>query len=397
MHQPSRMRLFTCSSCQQLLFFENTQCQRCGHRLAYLPGLQVLSALEPLPTSGNEGDTQAEFIALAPEASGQRVRLCQNYEQHDVCNWGIPAGGTESFCLACALNETIPNLETPDAKHAWARLETAKRRLIYSLIELGLPVDRRTPDGQCGLAFSFKASTANEQVFTGHSDGLITINIAEASDPFREQTREQMGEAYRTLLGHFRHEIGHFYWERLIGKGIRDRGAGIGGWLKPFRELFGDDTADYAEAQARHYKEGPPADWGERFVSAYASMHPWEDWAETFAHYLHMVDTLETAGAYGLALKPKAASGVPIPNVATRRLHFDDFDEMIAAWFPLTNALNSLNRSMGLADLYPFVLSDAAIAKLRFVHDVIANIHTGTSATVRASKTESAESPSTTR
>jgi len=384
------MRLFTCSSCQQLLFFENTQCQRCGHRLAYLPGLQVLSALESIPATEAEADKQTEFIALAPEAGGQRFRLCQNYEQHDVCNWGIPADSAESFCLACALNETIPNLEAADARHAWARLETAKRRLMYSLIELGLPADRRLSGGQCGLAFSFKASTANEHVFTGHSDGLITINIAEASDPFREKAREQMGEAYRTLLGHFRHEIGHYYWDRLIkgeqGPGIGDQGSGIRGWLEPFRELFGDDTSDYAAAQARHYEQGPPADWRERFVSAYASMHPWEDWAETFAHYLHMVDTLETAGAYGLALKPKGASGVPIPNVATRRLHFDDFDEMIAAWFPLTNALNSLNRSMGLADLYPFVLSDAAIAKLRFVHDVIANIHAGVETTLQESK-----------
>ena len=359
------MKLFTCSSCQQPLFFENTQCQRCRHRLAYLPGLQVLSALDPVPVSAAEARKQAEFIALAPEASGQRFRLCQNYEQHDVCNWGIPADSQESFCVACALNETIPNLEAADAKQAWVRLETAKRRLIYSLIELGLPVDRRAPSGECGLAFSFKASTADEQVFTGHSGGLITINIAEASNPFRERTREQMGEPYRTLLGHFRHEIGHYYWDRLI-KGSR--------WLEPFRELFGDDTRDYAEAQTRHYNGGSPSDWPEQFVSAYASMHPWEDWAETFAHYLHMVDTLETAGAYGLALTPKAASGAPIPNVATRRLHFDDFGEMIAAWFPLTNALNSLNRSMGLADLYPFVLSGPAIAKLRFVDDLIGDI-----------------------
>jgi hypothetical protein len=243
------------------------------------------------------------------------------------------------------------------------RLETAKRRLIYGLIELGLPVERRSADGDAGLAFSFKTSTPEEAVFTGHSHGLITINVAEASDPFRERMKEQMGEAYRTLLGHFRHEIGHYYWDRLV-KG-RPR-------LDPCRALFGDDTIDYSEAQTRHYNEGPPLDWQGQFVSAYASMHPWEDWAETFAHYLHIVDTLETAGAYGLALTPKAASGVPIPNVKTRRLHFDDFDDLIAAWFPLTNALNSLNRSMGLADLYPFVLSEPAIAKLRFVHEAIA-------------------------
>jgi hypothetical protein len=357
------MRLFTCSSCRQLLFFENTRCQCCGHRLAYLPGLQVLSALDVAGPESGETGAGCEFIALAPEANRQRFRLCQNYEKHHVCNWAVPADTEEPFCQSCALNDTIPNLDAPDAKQAWVRLETAKRRLMYSLIELGLPIDRRSEKGACGLAFSFKASTADEKVFTGHSDGLITINIAEASDPFREKTREEMGETYRTLLGHFRHEIGHYYWDRLIKSGR---------WLDPFRALFGDDTNDYADAQKRHYDDGPHADWAERFVSAYASMHPWEDWAETFAHYLHMVDTLETAGAYGLALKPNAASGVPIANVATRRLHFDDFAALIAAWFPLTNALNSLNRSMGLADLYPFVLSESAIGKLRFVHDVIA-------------------------
>jgi hypothetical protein len=215
------------------------------------------------------------------------------------------------------------------------------------------------PGEENGLAFSFKASTEAEPVFTGHNEGLITINVAEADDPFREKTRQQLGEPYRTLLGHFRHEIGHYYWDRLIR----------GRCLEPFRAMFGDETADYAGARKRHYESGPPADWTQRFVSAYASMHPWEDWAETFAHYLHIVDTLETARAYGLALKPKAASG--LPAVATGRLQFDDFDDLVSAWFPLTSALNSLNRSMGLADLYPFVLSDAAIAKLRFVHDIV--------------------------
>jgi hypothetical protein len=356
------MKLFTCPSCSQVLYFENTLCERCGHRLAYLPELQTLSSLEPVAASDSEaGAAPQEFVALAPAANEARVRLCRNYSDHDACNWAVPADSEAKFCQSCALNEVIPNLETPDARQAWVRLETAKRRLIYSLSALGLPLERRSSTS--GLAFAFKASSEEEPVFTGHSDGLITINIAEASNPFREKTREQMGEPYRTVLGHFRHEIGHYYWDRLIKESR---------WLEPFRALFGDDTIDYAEAQSRHYEQGPPADWVTRFVSAYASMHAWEDWAETFAHYLHMVDTLETARVYGLAIAPRAVSGAPIPSVTTRRLHFDDFDDLITAWFPLTNALNSLNRSMGLPDLYPFVLSDPAIAKLRFVHDVIA-------------------------
>jgi hypothetical protein len=356
------MKLFTCPSCSQVLHFENTRCERCGDRLAYLPELQTLSSLEPVSTLDAGAETPpSEFVALAPDADGRRVRLCRNYLAHDACNWAVPAESEDAFCRSCSLNEVIPNLETPEARQAWARLETAKRRLIYGVSALGLPLEPRSAPG--GLAFAFKASTPVEPVFTGHNDGLITINIAEASDPFREKTREEMGEPYRTVLGHFRHEIGHYYWDRLI-KGSR--------WLEPFRTLFGDDTLDYAEAQKRHYEQGAPADWVTRFVSAYASMHPWEDWAETFAHYLHMVDTLETARAYGLAIAPRAVSGAAIPSVTTRRLHFDDIDDLITAWFPLTNALNSLNRSMGLPDLYPFVLGDPAVAKLRFVHDVIA-------------------------
>ena len=354
------MKLFTCSSCGQVLFFENTRCERCGHQLAYLPELNILSALEPIPGQ-DAASERAEFVALAGEASHARYRLCANYVQHDVCNWAIPAGSESAFCVSCALNEVTPALDTPDARQMWARLESAKRRLLYSLLGLGLPIDRRAPGEQRGLAFSFKSSSPTESVFTGHNEGLITINIAEADDPFREKTRQEMGEPYRTLLGHFRHEIGHYYWDRLI-KDSR---------LIPFRTIFGDDTLDYAEARTRHYENGPPPDWTDRLVSAYASMHPWEDWAETFAHYLHIVDTLETARAYGLVLRPGAASGAPLPDMTARRLDFDDFDDLLAAWFPLTSALNSLNRSMGLADLYPFVLSGPAIAKLRFVHDVI--------------------------
>ena len=335
------MKLFTCSSCGQALFFENTRCQKCERQLAYLPDVNVISPLDPA-----------------------RYRLCANYSQHDVCNWAIPLAQDSALCVSCELNVDVPATDSADEKVAWARLETAKRRLLYSLLGLGLPIDRRATDNDQGLAFSFKRSSADEPVFTGHSEGLITINVDEADDPFREKTRQEMGEPYRTLLGHFRHEIGHYYWDKLINDGP---------WLEPFRTLFGDETQDYAAEQKRHYEAGPPADWRERFVSAYASMHPWEDWAETFAHYLHIVDTLETARAYGLALRPKAASGAPLPDMTARRLDFDDFDDLIGAWFPLTNALNSLNRSMGLPDLYPFVLSGPAIAKLRFVHEIVEN------------------------
>ena len=367
------MKIFTCSACNQSVFFENVQCTRCGHMLAYLPDHAVMSAIEIEPppshmtssTGAANGANVSLYRALSPRAGGARYRLCTNYSVHAACNWAVPEHDDDPFCRACRLNEMIPNLADAKANEAWRRIERAKRRLLFTLMELGLPVESKREYPDRGLAFSFKGDEGKTKVFTGHSDGLVTINIAEADAPFREKMREQMGEGYRTLLGHFRHEIGHFYWDRLI-RGSRD--------LDAFRALFGDEQIDYAAAMERHYREGARPDWASSFVSAYASMHPWEDWAETWAHYLHMVDTLDTARTYGLALRPEPVGGrrdAPRVSIAVRRLDFDDFDDLKTAWVPLTLALNSLNRGMGLPDLYPFALADRAITKLRFVHEVI--------------------------
>jgi hypothetical protein len=167
-----------------------------------------------------------------------------------------------------------------------------------------------------------------------------------------------MGEPYRTLLGHFRHEIAHYYWIRLVANSLS---------LEQFREVFGDERRDYGGALQDYYTRGAPADWPERFVSAHAVSHPWEDFAETWAHYFHIVDTLETANAFGLIVKPK------LPQSLAAKTYFDphdsDLDRLIGSWLPLTFAVNSINRSMGLHDLYPFVLSPPAIAKLAFVHE----------------------------
>jgi hypothetical protein len=331
------MKLFSCV-CQQLLFFESVTCTRCGRALAFLPDRLLVAVHEP-----------------------QHYRLCRNYSEQAICNWAVPVEDGSEYCRSCRLDQVIPNLSNPGAKEAWHRLEIAKRRLLYTLIDLGLPLESKADDPR-GLAFQFLEDEGGTKVFTGHDRGVITINVAEADDPFREKMRVQLGEAYRTLLGHFRHEIGHHYWTRLIEQSA---------WLEPFRERFGDERADYVDTRRRHYEQGPPADWGDRFVSIYASMHPWEDWAETWAHYLHMTDTLETARAYGLVVRPEA-EGAPSPVLRTRRLDLHDFEDLIAGWLPLTMALNSLNRSMGLPDSYPFVLSETAIAKLRFVHEVIA-------------------------
>ena len=347
-----------------MLFFENFACTNCGRALAFIPEHGIVSSLERTDDTSLPPGKDTTYVALASSAKGMRYRLCKNGVEHLACNWLVPESDPEELCRACRLNTIIPNLEKPEALPAWQKLERAKRRLVYTLIELGLPIESRAERPENGLAFAFMADGDNgqEKVFTGHADGLITINIAEADDPFREKVRNDMGEAYRTLLGHFRHEVGHYYWDRLI-KGTR--------WLPRFRALFGDEQLDYAQAVQRHYDQGAPPDWQQRFVSAYATMHPWEDWAETWAHYLHMVDTLGSARAYGVSLRAKPVGGAAEPQVSARKLDFEDFDDLIAGWVPLTLALNGLNRSMGFADPYPFVLSESAVKKLRFVHEVI--------------------------
>lgn len=364
------MKIFTCSACKHVAFFENSQCTRCGHTLAYLPDRGVLSAMEQELLDPNiPSDGVVRYVAIAPSlGDGSRYRLCRNYTAYAVCNWAIPDQDLRDYCPACRLNASIPNLSDPSALDSWQRLEVAKRRLVYTLLELGLPLESKLDQPAAGLAFEFKVDGPNgERALTGHCDGLVTINMNEADPPSLERTRVELGERYRTLLGHFRHESGHFYWDRLL----RDSAL-----LQSFRELFGNEQQDYAQAVQRHYA-APKQNWSDEYVSAYATMHPWEDWAETWAHYLHMVDTLETAQSYGLVLKPKAIGGAPSEQMSARRVQFGDFHDLIGAWVPLTVALNSLNRSMGLPDVYPFVLGQRVIGKLEFVHRVVAEASPG--------------------
>jgi hypothetical protein len=350
------MKLFECQNCGQLLYFENTRCESCGLRLGYLPERETVSALKP------EGEL---WQALA-EPHG-RYRFCANAE-HDACNWVIRAEQPDRFCAACQHNRTIPDLSVPENLAHWRKIEFAKHRLFYTLLKLKLPHTTRAEDAD-GLAFDFVSSAApiphGAPVTTGHANGLITINLAEADDAERERQRAAMGEPYRTLLGHFRHEIAHYYWDMLIANSPV---------IEEFRKIFGDERSDYAEALRQHYANGPPADWPERFVTAYASSHPWEDFAETWAHYFHMVDTLETARAFGLSVRPKVTRGADLSISIDFDPHKSDMARIIDAWLPLTFAVNSVNRSMGQPDLYPFVLSPAVIVKLTFIHD---RIHAG--------------------
>ena len=276
------MKVFHCGQCDQVVFFENSACTSCGRTLAYLPERTEMGTVEPLPGQ--------PWRVLSPGREEQAYRLCLNYSQENVCNWAVPVEDPNPYCRSCRLNRVIPNLSQPGTRESWARLEAAKRRLIYSLLCAGLPLSGKAEDPQLGLAFDFLADPDPETpgpdvVPTGHLNGVITINIAEADDAERETRRLQLHEPYRTLLGHFRHEIGHYYWDRLIQGTDRIHG---------FRQLFGDERQDYGQMLESYHQQGPRVDWANTLVSAYASAHPWEDWAETWAHYLHMTDTLES-------------------------------------------------------------------------------------------------------
>ncbi len=342
------MKNFACG-CGNTLYFENTRCVACGAELGFLPDLGVQTAIFP--------ESEGLWRADHPRAQGRRYRKCLNYSEHQVCNWMVPAEDDHVFCTACRLNEVIPNLDKPGNRELWLAIERRKRRLVYDLLRYGLPLDSRHQNPDAGLGFAFLENnpaslefldSANEQpVMTGHADGLITINIREADDVERERMRVQMNEAQRTLLGHFRHEVGHYYWDRLV--------AGSP-WLDELRAYFGDERADYGAALEAYYRDGPRPDWWQSFISAYASAHPWEDWAECWAHYLQIGDTLETA----------AENGMVRPDVL--RL---GFDERISCWIDLARRINLLTRSLDQPDPYPFVLMPPVIEKLRKIESVI--------------------------
>lgn len=363
------MKLFECQNCGNVVHFNNSACVRCGHRLGYLPSKFTMTAVRP------EAD---RWTALAEP--GRSYVFCAN-AMEGVCNWLVEDETAGGMCAACRHNRTIPDLSVPGNPENWAKLEAAKRHLFYSLMLWRLPVKDRVEDPMSGLVFDFVADVAQPdgslfRPLTGHAGGVITMNVAEADDAERERRRAAMGEPYRTLLGHFRHEIGHYYWDRLV----RD-----GGGLDAFRAMFGDEREDYVAALQRHYDGGPPEGWQVRFISAYATAHPWEDFAETWAHYMHIVDALETARAFGIAIRPRAAqSEILSTELDFRPYRANSIEQIVEALVPLTVAMNSINRSMGQRDFYPFVLSDPVIEKLRFIHELIAAARSAGSGAAKA-------------
>lgn len=359
------MKIFQCQACDQPVTFEATGCESCERRLGYVCARHEVSALEPAGFSRHLQMGGAQIFHAYADP-GPRYRYCQN-AVWNACNWLVAEESADVFCTCCRHNRVVPDLTAPWNLARWRQIEAAKHRLFYSLLRLELPLATRLQYTD-GLAFDFlvdpsEGAGGGPSVLTGHINGLITMNIAEADDVERERRRILFGEHYRTLLGHFRHEIGHYFWYLLVMNGP---------FMEPFRALFGDESRNYVHALQDHYARGAPSDWGESFVSAYATAHPWEDFAETFAHYLHIVDTIETASTFELHVRPRLRHGSEAPTV----IDFDpydtsDMDRLIEAWLPLTYAVNSLSSSMGQPALYPFKLTPAVIAKLAFVHERI--------------------------
>jgi hypothetical protein len=367
---PTARRAFRCR-CGRPIFSRNDVCLACGTPLGYDPELVLLRPLAPTRDPAVWRAMRTRGIgATAPLHT---YRRCANWTSAAPCNWLLrddAAAREQPFCRSCRLDRTVPDPTDRDNAALWLKVEVAKRALVSQLIALGLPVASRvSEDPQRGVMFDLlRSPPEGPRVMTGHADGLITLDIEEADDVHRERVRAEMGEPYRTLIGHLRHEIGHYYWLRLVaGTALEE----------PCRAVFGDERADYAAALQRHYAEGAPADWRDRHVSAYASAHPAEDWAETWAHYLHMVDVLDTARSFGLVAhhnevqyEPFGADvldppdGVPTPEDTA-------FLALVNGWIELTGALNELTRSMGEPDFYPFVLSRPAVRKLRFIHRVV--------------------------
>ncbi|MFT4173764.1 MAG: putative zinc-binding metallopeptidase [Rhodocyclaceae bacterium] len=361
---PMPARAYRCV-CGQPIYFPNSQCLNCGRALGVEPCSGHVHPLEPMDDTGwrlaDEPDTARSY------------RRCANLNTPAGCNWLVEpefadTGGTsDGLCLACRLNRVIPDLSHGDNGLLWGKLEQAKRRLVSQLIALRLPIASKVEqDPERGLCFDFlRSPEGGPAVMTGHADGVITINVHEADDVERERLRTVLHEPYRTLLGHLRHEVGHYYWDRLIAASP---------WLDEFRALFGDERRDYAEALKTNYEVGPPPDWALNYVSAYASTHPWEDWAETWAHYLHMLDSSATAASFGLdaryldlQLAEFTAADIGEPDTKAA----EPFLRLVNRWLRLTGVLNEMSRSMGQPDFYPFALPAAATRKLYFIHRVV--------------------------
>jgi len=345
------MRHYQCT-CGNVLFFDNSVCVQCKLQVGYDVASDQMIAL----------DDAAPF------------RRCQNGLDYAVCNWVIPAAHDAKFCPSCRLNRTIPDVTSPANLEAWHKIEIAKRRVLYTMARLGLSPVSKEQDAVNGLAFHFLRPDPGALVLTGHDEGVITLSIDEAEGPEREKRRALLGEQYRTLIGHFRHEVAHFYWDRFFQGRADDDPL-----LEACREVFGDEREDYEAALQRHYTQGPVAAAPGTFITPYASVHPWEDWAETWAHYLHMLDGAETARSFGLNSDSVPIPFTPFPSETVTlpaqliwpEGEKEEFLTLLDSWAKLAPAINEVVASLGHPTFYPFVFSDSIIRKFYFVHHMV--------------------------
>lgn len=374
------MKTFKCS-CKDnhILFFESSSCVACERVVGLDDNFDKVEPYELDEESGQYYKSKQPSI---------RYQKCDNNADYKVCN-GMVNMNTfvpvpdkdEVLCFACRFNETIPDLSVVEHIPLWKKMEAAKRRALFTLKALSLPLRNISQDPEGGLSFDFTADRdvndnfvsklyGQDTVFTGHDCGHITINLAEANEVARSHTKLAMGEQYRTLLGHFRHELGHYYFDVLIADSPKKHAL--------CKQYFGDDELDYQESLKKHYKDGAPESWRNNFISEYATMHPYEDWAETWAHYMHIIDTLETAKNFSITGSTKSCvtdtgevGELNLPQGAYFFSSQTSITSILDTWMDFSIILNSLNRSMGMNDAYPFVLSQAVRTKLSFIHHAI--------------------------
>lgn len=353
----SAMLSFRCTQCQSTVFFENETCGACGAPLGFVAqSRQMVAFVVPTDTANNMGMWAPWTPLNVPNLPA--LQPCANRVQYGVCNWMLDHEDPVALCRSCRLTRVIPSLDGGGNLGRWMKIEQAKRRLVFTLLALDLVPEPKTgPYDATGLDFHLLDTPIGEAaVKTGHDCGTITLNITEADDDTREAIRVRLGEPIRTLLGHLRHEVSHYLQYRWVTDEAR---------VACCRAVFGDERDDYAAALKRHYEAGPPGDWPVRFVSAYASVHAWEDWAETCAHYLLVIDAVQTATAWGLRLQGGAADVVSAAGELSAQPPMAHL--VIEQWLPLAQFLNAMNRSLGLRDAYPFLLPPAVVEKMALV------------------------------
>ena len=344
------MKIFQCGHCDHALYFENYTCENCGHSSGFRDRDRMMLTFNSVVNA-----------PLVSDREQIEYKYCKNKE-YDVCNWLIEKDNPQEYCNACQLNRTIPNLSDVENFEKWQNLEIAKHRLVYQLQKIGLSLPSKMSD-ENGLCFDFVAKQNNPNLMTGHANGVITILLREADSVLREQMRKQFLEPYRTLIGHLRHEVGHYFWNRLVKTNPEV--------LTEFRAVFGDEQLNYGDALKSYYKTGAPANWQDSFISKYATTHPWEDWAETWAHYLHIMDMVETAYFFGVNVNPRKEGKVLKTDVSFDPYTVTDFNTIINICVPLSFAVNSINRAMGVPDVYPFVITARVVDKLKFIHQLL--------------------------